>query len=176
MPDDFLGYELEDWLPMEPEKGPPLPKFLDIYWPWYKPPAAEFQVSNLLIYPVEVQLNYPVYITCLVENIGTELGTTTITCKVEGEIMAEQEITLGPGESQVISFTVTPTVAKAYSVAVDGLYGSFVATEVAVADIRVETLVIEPMEVQVGTPVSISVVVTNYGNAAGSKVIVCEVV
>lgn len=29
--------ELEDWMPMEPDKGPPLPRFLGIYWPWYKP-------------------------------------------------------------------------------------------------------------------------------------------
>jgi hypothetical protein len=35
---------LENWLPMEPAKGPPLPRFLGITWPWYKegvptPPA-----------------------------------------------------------------------------------------------------------------------------------------
>ena len=28
---------LEDWLPMGPGLGPPLPKFLGIYWPWAKP-------------------------------------------------------------------------------------------------------------------------------------------
>lgn len=29
-------FKLEDWMLMEPSKGPPLPKFLNIYWPWYK--------------------------------------------------------------------------------------------------------------------------------------------
>lgn len=29
-------FKLEDWLPMEPDKGPPLPRVLGIYWPWYK--------------------------------------------------------------------------------------------------------------------------------------------
>ncbi len=28
--------KLEDWFPMSPAEGPPLPKFLKIYWPWYK--------------------------------------------------------------------------------------------------------------------------------------------
>jgi len=28
--------ELEDLLPMSPEMGPPLPRFLQIFWPWYK--------------------------------------------------------------------------------------------------------------------------------------------
>ena len=27
---------LENWLPMSPMEGPPLPKFLGIKWPWYK--------------------------------------------------------------------------------------------------------------------------------------------
>lgn len=36
---------IEDWMPMEPSKGPPLPRFLGILWPWYeeeeeKPPAV----------------------------------------------------------------------------------------------------------------------------------------
>jgi len=34
-------FELENWLPMEPAKGPPLPRFLNIFWPWYKPPLPE---------------------------------------------------------------------------------------------------------------------------------------
>lgn len=37
MPDEILGHTLEEWEPMSPDKGPPLPKFLGIYWPWYKP-------------------------------------------------------------------------------------------------------------------------------------------
>jgi len=44
-----------------------------------------------------------------------------------------------------------------------------------VADIRVEDLVIIPSQVQVGEPVTISVVATNYGTVAGSKTITCTV-
>ena len=46
--------------------------------------------------------------------------------------MAEQQITLNPGESRVVSFEATPTVAKTYQVSVDGLAGSFVAIKAAV--------------------------------------------
>jgi len=89
--------------------------------------------------------------------------------------MATQEVFLQPGESKTVSFTVTPTVAKTYSVSVDGLYGSFVATTVPVADIRVENLVISPTVVYVGEPVLISVRAKNYGTASGSKVITCNI-
>jgi len=167
--------EIQDWLPQEPWQGPPLPEFLHIYWPWYKPPGAEFRVSNLVISPTVVNPGQVVTISCLVENIGTEAGTKTVVCKVEGEIMAEQSVTLEPGESRTVAFEVTPTVAKTYSVMVDGLSGTFRATTVPVADIRVENLVIEPSEVQVGQPVTISVMVTNYGTAAGTKKITCNV-
>jgi len=29
-------FNIEDLLPMPPDMGPPLPRFLVIYWPWYK--------------------------------------------------------------------------------------------------------------------------------------------
>ena len=43
---EILGHELKDWLPQEPWQGPPLPEFLNIYWPWYKeeevPPTGAY--------------------------------------------------------------------------------------------------------------------------------------
>ncbi len=135
--------------------------------------APEFEVSNLVISPTEVQVGYPVIISCLVTNIGGEAGSTTIS--LGGDFMASKTVSLEPGESTTVSFPVTPTAAGTYNVSVDGLYGSFVATTVPVADIRVENLVISPSEVMVGEPVSISVRATNYGTKAGSKTITCNV-
>ncbi|GAI05356.1 unnamed protein product, partial [marine sediment metagenome] len=79
------------------------------------------------------------------------------------------------GQSEAVSFEVTPAEAKTFHVSVDGLTGSFVATEVPVADIRVENLVIEPAEVYVGEKVTISATAKNYGTASGTKTIVCTV-
>lgn len=50
MADDFLGYELEEWLPTPPMIGPPLPIWMGITWPWYKeaaPPPAPPGRANL---------------------------------------------------------------------------------------------------------------------------------
>ncbi len=41
MSDDLLGHKLEDWLPQEPQMGPPLPKWLGLTWPWYKKEVPE---------------------------------------------------------------------------------------------------------------------------------------
>lgn len=50
--------------------------------------------------------------------------------------MAEQQITLEPGESQTITFKATPHEAKTYHISVDGLTGTFRATEEAEQVVR----------------------------------------
>ncbi|MBA7675730.1 hypothetical protein ES703_83967 [subsurface metagenome] len=137
------------------------------------PPGAEFEVSGLVIYPAEVAIGETVIIACIVTNIGGEAGSYTV--HLGGDLVAEQSVTLEPGESKTISFEVTPDRAKTYSVSVNGLSGSFRAVEVPVADIKVENLFIDKAEVYVGEKVTISVVATNYGMAAGTKRIVCTV-
>jgi len=119
--------EIRDWLPQEPWQGPPLPELLNIYWPWYTPPGAEFSVSDLVIEPTEVNPGQPVTISCAVTNIGSEAGPYTV--HLEGDFMAEQSVTLQPSESKVVSFEATPHEAKVYQVSVDGLSGSFKVIE-----------------------------------------------
>jgi len=34
-----LGHSLDEWKPRPPMEGPPLPEWLNIHWPWYKPPV-----------------------------------------------------------------------------------------------------------------------------------------
>lgn len=166
--------KLENWLPMPPNMGPPLPAILGLLWPWYTPPGAEFKVSDLVISPQEVTPGQVVTLSCTVTNTGTEAGDYTL--KLGGDFTAAQTVTLEPGESTTVSFTVTPDRVKTYSVTVDGLSGSFRATEMPAADIRVENLVISPGEVYAGETVTISVAAANYGAVAGTKRIVCNVV
>lgn len=170
--DDFLGYTTEEWYPMSPVKGPPLPSWMEIYWPWCKPSAEGFVVSDLFIYPQEANPGMVVTISCLVKNAGKAGSHTVI---LGGDFVAEQTVSLQPGESKTVSFDVTPTEIKTYHVSVDGLTGSFSVIETPVADIRLENLVISPSEVYVGETVTISVTATNYGSVAGTRVVECNV-
>jgi len=164
---------LEDWLPQEPSQGPPLPEFLKIFWPWYTPLAAELKVSNLVISPTEVNPGQAVTISCAVVNVGAEAGSYTV--RLGGDFVAEQSVTLAPGEQKTVSFEVTPDAVRTYNVSVNGLTGTFRATAEPVADIRAENLIIDPSEVTVGQKVTISVTAKNYGDTAGTKKIVCTV-
>lgn len=172
MPADEL--KIRDWIPQEPWQGPPLPEFLNIYWPWYTPPEAEFKVSDLVISPTEVNPGQVVTITCTVTNIGAEAGNYTV--HLEGDFMAEKTVTLAPGESITVSFEVTPTVAKSHSVSVDGLSGSFVATE-EIVDFELARPIVAPAEVTPGTAIIITCPVTSRCNRAQTvtaKVIIYE--
>ena len=130
--------------------------------------AAGVKLTNLNITP-EVYPGEDATITILVTNDSNL--TLSATINLGGDFMSTQTVTLGPGESQVVSFAVTPSAEGTYHVAIDGLTGSFVCTAAPHADIRVENLIISPSACYVGDTVTISVTVTNYGNAPGTKTI-----
>jgi len=89
------------------------------------PVAATFAASDLFIAPTEVDIGETVYITILITNTGGQSGSYTILLKINGVKEAEDSVTLAPGRSQDVAFTVTKEDAGSYSVVVDGLSGSF---------------------------------------------------
>ncbi len=86
--------------------------------------AAEFIVSELIIEPLEVNVNEQVVITITVTNIGLEAGSYQV-IGLAGDSELAKTVSLNPGQAKQVSFTVTPDSPGVYSVAVDGLTGSF---------------------------------------------------
>lgn len=138
-----------------------------------KAAAAQVTLRDLVISPTAVHPGEEVTISVTAINVSDETLTTTVT--LGGDFMAQQTITLAPGESMVVSFTISTEVPKTYTVKVDGLTGTFICTEEPIADIRLSNLVITPSECYVGETVTISVTATNYGTAPGTKIITCTV-
>jgi len=87
----------------------------------------------------------------------------------------QKTITLNPGESKEVSFTITPQTVGVHSVSVDGLSGGFSVLEPPAAEFLVSDLVISPAQCYPGELVQISVVVRNVGPVAGSYTVTCEV-
>ena len=87
----------------------------------------------------------------------------------------QKTITLNPGESKEVSFTITPQTVGVHSVSVDGLSGSFSVLEPPAAQFVVSDLIIAPTQCYPGELVSISVTVRNIGLVAGSYTVTCEV-
>ena len=87
----------------------------------------------------------------------------------------QKTISLNPGESKEVSFTITPQTVGVHSVSVDGLSGSFSVLEPPAAQFVVSDLIITPTQCYPGELVSISVTVRNIGLVAGSYTVTCEV-
>ena len=87
----------------------------------------------------------------------------------------QKSVSLQPGESKQVTFTVTPQVVGVHAVSVDGLSGSFTVLEPPTAQFIVSDLVITPHQVYPGELVTIGVTVTNVGPVAGSYTVTCEV-
>ncbi|MBA7470174.1 hypothetical protein ES707_05452 [subsurface metagenome] len=89
------------------------------------PEPAAFSVSYLSVSRLEVEPGETVTITVFVANTGGESGSYTVVLKIDGVKEAEETVTVAAGESQDVSFSVTREEAGRYTVAVDGLSGSF---------------------------------------------------
>ena len=87
----------------------------------------------------------------------------------------KKSVTLNPGESKTVAFSLIPSVDGFYSVSVDGLSGNFTVLPIDEAEFEVSNLIIEPTEVYVGEPVSITCTVTNTGGKTGTYEVTCEV-
>ena len=135
--------------------------------------APKIKLSNLTINPSPCNPSQNVTISVTAMNDSTAILSKEI--YLGGDFMAQQSVTLNPNQSQIVAFTITPTVAGNYHVSVDGLSGSFICTEVPVANIQLSALVITPATCYVGDTVEISVEATNVGTAAGSRTITCTV-
>jgi len=122
------GLKPEDWIPMEPDKGPPLPSFLNIYWPWYQAPeVGEVALSDLLIEPASVQKDSEVTISVVVTNAGSIMASKNLDLLIEGPVTKTRTrtVTVNPGESRRVNFRLTIGMVGDYSVSLDGLSGAF---------------------------------------------------
>lgn len=134
-----MELDLEKWVPMSPLKGPPLPSFMGIYWPWYfeeqppeeqppaaQPPSADIRLESLIIEPYQVTVGQTVNISMTATNYGDASGNKKIVLSVNDKT-SEQTITLEPNESVLVNFEANPNVRGTYNVSVNGLTGSFMA-------------------------------------------------
>jgi parallel beta-helix repeat protein len=133
-------------------------------------------ISNLTITPAEgtvaeVRKGEIFTIAVEVENKGDGPGSYTVTLKVNEVVKEKKTVTLAAYEKKTVTFTVTEDEAGIYKVEVNGLKGEFIVTEplpLESAIFEVTNLGISPVEVKTGEIVTISVLVTNTGNLAGS--------
>jgi uncharacterized protein (DUF58 family) len=88
-------------------------------------PAA-FNISRLMIQPEKVSEGEPVTISATVTNSGEMEGTYTGVLRIKGIEEGAQEVTVPPGESEQLVFSVAKQAAGFYPVELEHLMGRFV--------------------------------------------------
>ena len=86
---------------------------------------AEFEVSDLVLIPSEIEPGGTVIISAMVANVGETAGSYTVELKVDGETVETESVTLAGGTSQSISLTISSEEEGMHTVEVDGVSGSF---------------------------------------------------
>ncbi|MBA7706726.1 hypothetical protein ES703_115583 [subsurface metagenome] len=126
---------------------------------------AGFTTTGLSITPAEIYLGESVSIKALITNTGDLAGSYEVSLKVNDMIAQTKEVTLDGGDSEAISFNVTPAIAGEHTVSINGLLGTVVVkVPEAPAAFTTSALIISPAKVNIGESVTISATVTNVGD------------
>jgi len=133
-------------------------------------PTLKFNSANLVISPTVVETGQEVIISADITNPSDTAGTFVVTLWIGDTVEAGKDVSLEVGETKLVSFTVSRDVEGSYEVRLDRLFGSFSVTEAAPtpAAFAASDLTISPTEVDIGEPISISAIITNTGDLAGS--------
>jgi len=126
--------------------------------------------------PASVVSGTAVTVTAVVKNTGTEIGTTTVTAKVNGVTLETKSVTLAAGASQTYTWTVTKTDAGTYTVDVNGKTAAFTVTApLTPAAFTASNLSVAPAQPKVGDTVTVKVDVKNTGGQSGSYTVEAKV-
>ena len=90
---------------------------------------SSFEVGSLSIEPSKVKIGEPVIITVECENTGASPDFHTVTLKIDGRVEDEETLALNPDEVTTVIFEVSASEQGMFLVEVDGMSGSFTATE-----------------------------------------------
>ena len=127
---------------------------------------ASFVVTDLSITPHEVYVGQTVTISVLVTNTGDIEGSHELTLTINNTLVETREVTLAGGASQTVTFRTSRDVAGTCVVIVDGLSETFGIKKLAPANFAISNLSINPLQVDIGEAVTVSVRVTNTGESS----------
>ncbi|KXA90396.1 hypothetical protein AKJ57_04185 [candidate division MSBL1 archaeon SCGC-AAA259A05] len=133
-----------------------------------KPPEpADIGIVELSASPSTVALGGEVEVSVLVRNDGGVKGSEAFSLTVNGEMRGREIISLGPGESGILSFPVTGRELGTCRAELEQKSDTFKVVEPT--DIRVTGLSVDPPEVEKGKTVKATVGVKNFGQMPGAE-------
>ncbi|MDD4985387.1 MAG: CARDB domain-containing protein [Dehalococcoidales bacterium] len=131
---------------------------------------AHWALSLLEISPPTVSSGERVTITVSVANDGGMEGNCTVALSINGVKEEINIVTVGPGKSQTVSFSVLKNEPGSYSVNIGELSGNFTIEKSPSepAAFAVSDLTVNPAEIQPDGMVTVTAIILNTGGSDGS--------
>jgi hypothetical protein len=130
-------------------------------------PPPVLTISDLTIFPAQVEPEQEVVITTVVTNSGGSTGNYIVWLKINGMTKTSKRIYVDADTSIVVDFTITREEKGTYQVDVNGLTGEFTVVEPPPV-FTISDLTIPPGQVEPGQEIIIAVTVTNSGGSTGN--------
>jgi len=138
---------------------------------------AEFKLSSLVVTPKEVEAGKEVTVTVDVTNTGGLEGNYTCTLSVGrgANVQESKEVTLDSEETKTITFTFTPSYTGGGSTNVQvGELTERIKT-LRPADLEVSSVSISETIIEVGSSVTVTVSVRNWGDVEGTDTVALKI-
>jgi len=133
------------------------------------PQLGEFTVTSLTISEDTVEPGDAVSVTAVVENIGDDVDSTTVTISIDGVEYESELVTLNAGDSTTLTWSVSKTAEGTYSIEVMGETVSFtVKAPPTPAEFSLSNLQVSPSIVEPGMDITVSFSIENTGEESGS--------
>lgn len=133
---------------------------------------ASWKVEALSLSATEIQPGQQLTVNTKVSNQGDLSGTTQITLRVNGQTVETNDITLGGGLGQEVTFTFTPQNPGTYALEVNGNTATLTVTDhfstSRPAKLSVNSLNLSNAEAKIGDEVLITVTAANAGDVEGT--------
>jgi len=143
---------------------------------------AAFIVSDLTVTPARAATGDPVVVSVRVKNTGDLAGSYEDTLFVDGAPARTRLVTVAGHAEQTVSFSTTAGDAGTKSIKIGDLSSTFEVipaapstAEPALADFTVSNLTVTPAEVNAGSPVAITALVTNKTGQTLSTEIILKI-
>jgi len=100
------------------------------------PLPPKFQVSNLIINPIQGKMGQPVVISLEIANDGETAGSYELQLKLDGIVRMVREITLAAKSSEIVSFEIHNLSVGRHQVEVAGQSGQFRIVSTAISPVE----------------------------------------
>jgi len=122
--------------------------------------------TNLTISPSQVLIDEPVTIAADLQNVAETRATYHCCLACEGKEVEAKDIVVAGDSTEKVAFTLSQAASGRYRVELLGLSGSYKVLKPA--DIKLVNLDVAPNTVKVGEEATITMSITNMGEAEGS--------